>query len=82
LFHETAVVAMSENHRLASRASLRIEDLADEPLIFPERRSRPHSHDLTMNLFIEAGLQARVAQLALKHCENAVSSRVADALQP
>jgi DNA-binding transcriptional LysR family regulator len=64
LFHETAVVAMSENHRLASRASVRIEDLADEPLIVPERRSRPHSHDLTMKLFIEAGLQARVAQLA------------------
>ncbi|WP_430246112.1 LysR family transcriptional regulator [Neorhizobium sp. DAR64861/K0K2] len=64
LFHETAVVAMSENHRLANKTSVTIHDLADEPLIVPERRSRPHSHDLTMKLFIEAGLQARVAQLA------------------
>ncbi|MBD8554564.1 LysR family transcriptional regulator [Rhizobium sp. CFBP 8762] len=64
LFYETAVVAMSTSHRLASCNRIRIKDLADEPLIVPERRSRPHSHDLTMRLFIEAGLQARVAQLA------------------
>ncbi|MCZ4072518.1 MULTISPECIES: LysR family transcriptional regulator [Rhizobium/Agrobacterium group] len=64
LFHETAVVAVSVNHRLAKRESLRIRELADEPLIVPERRSRPHSHDLTIKLFTEAGLQARIAQLA------------------
>jgi DNA-binding transcriptional LysR family regulator len=64
LFHETAVVAVSERHPLARRASLTIADLADEPLIVPERRSRPHSHDLTMKLFAEAGLDARVVQIA------------------
>jgi DNA-binding transcriptional LysR family regulator len=64
LFHETAVVALSERHPLARRASLTIADLADEPLIVPERRSRPHSHDLTMKLFAEAGLDARVVQIA------------------
>ena len=64
LLHETAVVALSDHHPLASNKSVTIADLADEPLIVPERRSRPHSHDLTMKLFAEAGLQARIVQLA------------------
>jgi DNA-binding transcriptional LysR family regulator len=64
LLHETAVVAVSDQHPLASKMSLTIADLAEEPLIVPERRSRPHSHDLTMKLFAEAGFQARVVQLA------------------
>lgn len=64
LFHETAVVAMPESHPLAGRSSVTVEELADEPLIVPDRRSRPHSHDLTMNLFLSAGLTARVAQIA------------------
>lgn len=33
-------------------------------MIVPERRSRPHSHDLTLQLFAEAGLQARVVLFA------------------
>jgi len=64
LFHETAVVAMSEHHPLATRKRVSIADLAEQPLIVPERRSRPHSHDLTIKLFAEAGLKARVAQVA------------------
>lgn len=64
LFHETAVVAVADDHPLAARKSVTVKDLATQPLIVPERRSRPHSHDLTMKLFAEAGLQARVAQLA------------------
>jgi DNA-binding transcriptional LysR family regulator len=64
LLHETAVVAVSDRHPLASKKSVTIADLAEEPLIVPERRSRPHSHDLTMKLFAEAGLQARIVQLA------------------
>ena len=64
LLHETAVVAVPEQSPLARRRRLGIPDLADQPLIVPDRRSRPHSHDLTMKLFAEAGLQARVAQIA------------------
>jgi DNA-binding transcriptional LysR family regulator len=64
LFFETAVVAVSVNHRLASMQSLTIVDLEYEPLIVPERRSRPHSYDLTMKLFAEAGLQTNVSQVA------------------
>lgn len=64
LFHETAVVAIPTDHPLSRRSSITIPELADEPLIVPDRRSRPHSHDLTMKLFLEAGLTARVAQIA------------------
>ncbi|MBY6200026.1 LysR family transcriptional regulator [Maritalea mobilis] len=64
LFHETAVVAVPEEHRLAGRDAVTVGDMADEPLIVPDRRSRPHSHDLTMKLFLEAGYSARVVQIA------------------
>ncbi|WP_421906245.1 LysR substrate-binding domain-containing protein [Mameliella sp.] len=64
LFYETAVVALPKSHPLADRAAIEIADLAEEPLIVPDRRSRPHSHDLTMSLFLGAGLTARVAQIA------------------
>jgi DNA-binding transcriptional LysR family regulator len=64
LFHETAVVAVSDQHPLASRKRVTIADLKDQPLIVPERRSRPHSRDLTMKLFAEAGLEANIVQIA------------------
>lgn len=64
LFHETAVVAMPDSHRLAGRERVSVTDLANEPLIVPDRRSRPHSHDLSMKLFLDAGLTARVVQIA------------------
>ncbi len=64
LFHETAVVAVPQSHPLADRQRVTIADLADQLLIVPERRVRPHSHDLTMKLFAEAGLPAHVIQLA------------------
>lgn len=64
LFYETAVIALPVAHALAMRPTLAIADIADEPMIVPERRSRPHSHDLTMRLFAEAGLYARVGQIA------------------
>ena len=64
LLHETPVVAVADRHPLALRKRVSIADIADQPLILPERRSRPHSHDLTMKLFAQAGLQARVVQLA------------------
>ncbi|QFR34455.1 LysR family transcriptional regulator [Ancylobacter sp. TS-1] len=64
LFRESVVVAMRSDHRLARRRSVTVEALADEPLIVPDRRSRPHSHDLTMKLFAQAGLRPAVAQVA------------------
>lgn len=64
LFFETAVVAVPKDHPLAQRRSINVHDIMDEPLILPDRRSRPHSHDLTMKLFMDAGLTARVTQVA------------------
>lgn len=64
LFHETVVVAVPATHRSARRKHLAIEDLIDEPMIVPARRSRPHSHDLTVKAFSNAGLRARVVQVA------------------
>lgn len=64
LFHETAVVAVADHHPLAAKKRVTIADLEGQPLIVPERRSRPHSHDLTMKLFAEAGFEARIAQIA------------------
>lgn len=64
LFHETAVVAVPASHPLAQREWVVIKDLANEPLIVPERRSRPHSHDLTIKLFAQAQLKAKIAQIA------------------
>lgn len=64
LFFETAVVAIPDSHPLAALATISVHDMADQPLIVPDRKSRPHSHDLTIKLFAEAGLTARVAQVA------------------
>ncbi|MDP5307287.1 LysR family transcriptional regulator [Paracoccus spongiarum] len=64
LFFESAVVALPGDHPLADRPQLSIQDLANLPLIVPDRRSRPHSHDLTIRLFTDAGLSARIAQVA------------------
>lgn len=64
LLHETAVVAVPRSHPLAERETISVSDLVGHPLIVPERRSRPHSHDLTMRLFTEAGLPPTPVQLA------------------
>jgi DNA-binding transcriptional LysR family regulator len=64
LFEESAVVAFPEKHPLARRKSVSLLDIAEEPLIVSDRRSLPHSHDLTVKLFGEAGLTARIAEVA------------------
>ncbi len=64
LFHESAVVAVPVRHALAGRKRLSLETLVGEPLIVPDRRARPHSHDLTVKLFREAGLHPTIAQVA------------------
>lgn len=84
LFNETAVAAVPENHELALRDRVSVQDLAGQPLIVPDRRSRPHSHDLTMKLFAEAGLQAHVAQLAEEKntIVNLVAAKIGVAIVP
>ncbi|MTI05809.1 LysR family transcriptional regulator, partial [Roseibium denhamense] len=84
LFFETAVVAVPNTHPLAKKDRIAVEDMADEPLIVPDKGSRPHSHDLTMKLFLEAGLPARVAQIAEEKqtIVNLVSTGVGIAIVP
>ncbi|MFW8610082.1 LysR family transcriptional regulator [Rhizobium beringeri] len=64
LTHETPVIALPVTHPLATRERISVGELRDEPLIVPERRSRPHSYDLTMKLFEDVGLHPRIAQIA------------------
>jgi DNA-binding transcriptional LysR family regulator len=64
LLHESAVVALPSRHKLATRKVLSVGALEGQPLIVPDRRARPHSHDLTFRLFDEAGLRPRIAQVA------------------
>jgi len=64
LTHETPVIALAVTHPLAGGDRVSVKELGDEPLIVPERRSRPHSYDLTMKLFEDAGLHPRIAQIA------------------
>lgn len=62
--HETCVLAVPAHHRLVNLKQVGIEDFCNEPVIVPERRTRPHSHDLTMNLFKAAGKHPVIAQYA------------------
>jgi DNA-binding transcriptional LysR family regulator len=77
-------VAFPRRHALARRRSISLADIADQPLIVPDRRSRPHSHDLTIKLFEAAGLSPRVAQIAdeKQTIVNLVAARLGLAIVP
>lgn len=84
LMMETAVVALPQRHALARRKSLSLSSIADQPLIVPDRRSRPHSHDLTIKLFEHAGLAPHVVQVAdeKQTIVNMVAARLGLAIVP
>ncbi|AYF03121.1 LysR family transcriptional regulator (plasmid) [Paracoccus yeei] len=64
LLHESPVVVLPPGHALAGRDSVKVQDLAETPLIVPDRRSRPHSHDLVLALFEQEGIEPRIIQNA------------------
>lgn len=64
LCHEPGILALPSSHPFADRDAIEIRELEGMPMILPERRSRPHSHDLTMNLFHHAGMTVTVSQMA------------------
>jgi DNA-binding transcriptional LysR family regulator len=64
LLKEPTVVALPPHHPLADRDCISITDLAKVPQIVPSPRNRPHSYDLTMRLFRQAGLEPIIAQQA------------------
>ena len=84
LLMETAVVAFPIKHKLAGHKAISLTEIADQPLIVPDRRSRPHSHDLTIKLFEEAGLPPRVVQIAdeKQTIVNLVAARLGVAIVP
>ncbi|OQP33209.1 LysR family transcriptional regulator [Pantoea latae] len=61
---ESCVLAVPVSHALARHAAVTVEDFRHEPMIVAERRARPHSHELTMSLFRQAGLTPHIAQFA------------------
>ena len=61
---ESCVLAVPVNHPLAGKSRVTVEDFQHEAMIIPDRRTRPHSHDLTMSLFKHAGLTPHIAQFA------------------
>lgn len=64
LCFEPSVLAIPESHPFASKENITVAQLAEMPMIVPERRSRPHSYDMTMKLFNEAGIEATISQIA------------------
>ena len=84
LLYEKTVVALHANSPLANKLSVTVYDLASLPLIVPSPRNRPHSYNLTNNLFLNAGLTPNIAQQAEeKHTIiNMVAAEVGVAIIP
>lgn len=64
IVREHCVLAVPVHHPLAGSARVTVMDFSDEAMIVADRRTRPHSHDLTMGLFKHAGLTPHIAQYA------------------
>ncbi len=84
LLDEATVVALPDSHALAGKKQLRISDLFDVPLIVPSPRTRPHSYNLTMRLFLNEGRQPIIAQQAEEKqtIVNMVGAEIGAALVP
>ncbi|WP_260928325.1 LysR family transcriptional regulator [Novosphingobium sp. 9] len=64
LLQEHPILALPVDHALASLDIVPMSALAGVPMILPNRRARPHSHDLAVKLFEEAGVTMTVGQEA------------------
>lgn len=64
LCNENVDIALPQDHPLAARPYLRAADLRDIPLIVPERKVRPHSHDLALRLFANSDIRPQLMQIA------------------
>ena len=84
LLNEPTVVALPDNHPLTQFERLQISDLEDVPLIVPSPRTRPHSYNLTMQLFLDASLQPNIVQQAQEKqtIVNMVSAEIGAAIVP
>lgn len=84
LLNEVGVAAVPTSHPLAEREYVSVDELIDQPLILPERKLRPHSHDLTIRLFADVGVAPIICQYATeKHTIlNLVAAGVGIAIVP
>lgn len=64
LLYETPILLLPAAHPLAGDPVVGMADLAETPMIVPDRRSRPHSHDLVLGLFAAAGVVPKIIQNA------------------
>jgi len=62
LTDEPLVVALPISHHLAGKASVRLADIMDEPLILYPARPRPSYADHVLNLFRQKGYSPQVIQ--------------------
>lgn len=63
LFHQEAyAVVVPEGHKLCSRQSVDMSELAGEPLIFFPRKAQPSLYDEWMRLFAECGFVPKIVQ--------------------
>ena len=60
LFDEQFVAIVSAAHAVAARKSVRLEDLASEPLLMYERGLGPSVYDKTIALYRAAGIRPRI----------------------
>lgn len=60
--HESFVVALPEDHPLASRASIDVARLRDEPFVLPARHGMPGLHAQVLDICREAGFTPSAVQ--------------------
>jgi DNA-binding transcriptional LysR family regulator len=76
LFEERFVVHVSRASPLAKRRSLRIQDLAGETLLLPNRNFCPPMYDRTLELYAQAGISPSVLHVPLTPSPNSDSQIV------
>ena len=62
LFEERLVALLGDTHPLAARDSVKLADLAAEPLLLFDRSHGPGIYDKTLDLYRAAGIQPRVVE--------------------
>jgi DNA-binding transcriptional LysR family regulator len=58
---ELPLVILPTDHPLATKTSVTMDDLIDEPIIIPARRSRPYAYDLVMAYFESVGAVPKIS---------------------
>lgn len=77
ILEEPLVVALPTDHSLVARDSITIEEIAELPLIFFERRQEPGSHEQIVELLGRVGALPKVAQYAV-HLQTVVGLVASD----